>query len=579
MKNLLLLVAAWSAISIALGVIGSFELNRIWRTQASEELVRDAAAARNSIDARTWAVPAESDPAWKRMEKELRLAVVPVVDAAGAPTVGDAPQSPPLEWATIESEHRLSTVVALDHPLGMANAIRVTRLAAPNSAQRVWWIAWSLLNISAVAMTLYGARWLRESLNSQRQNLQAWVESTQSENEDFLLADAEIEEPSLASAMSLIANNVNKSHRRLKLAKERSELVFDNLREGVMAVDHGGKVLLANRALVRLLKLPDEDVLYRPFLEVVRTPAIAELIASVLTHRSTLEQEVEIGTQPNYLRVAASPLPLGKSSSGEARSGALITARDETYVKRVELIRRDFVANASHELRTPLAAIRAYAETLQLGAIEDREAAENFIGNIITQSDRIDSLVQGMLQLSRVEVGIALDFAEFDVLAALEPCLAAAEAMASTKGVEVIKTEVTGGVQIRSDRDAFQTIAGNLLSNAVRYTPAGGTVRVKTSIVGDTLRVEVCDTGIGMRQQDLERAFERFYRAEKARSSDTGGTGLGLSIVKHLTQALGGTVSATSKPHEGSSFVIQLPMPQPPNIDEDPFPEGVANPE
>lgn len=560
MKNLLLLVAAWSALSIAIGIVGSFQLDRIWRTQTSEEVSRDAAAARISVDARTWAIPAESDPAWERMEKELRLAIVPIVDAPSTNTHSDTPEALQLEWSKIKAENRVSTVVELENPLGIAKAIRVTRLAAPNSAQGVWWIAWSILNMFAVAMTLYGATWLRDSLNSQRQNLQAWVDSTQADHEDLLLADAQVEVPSLASAMNLIANSVNKTYRRLKLANERSELVFDNLREGVMAVDQNGKVLLANRALERLLKLPDEEVLYRPFLEVVRTPAIAELITSVLTHRVSLEHEVEIGTQPNYLRVAASPLPLGKSSSGEARSGALITARDETYVKRVELIRRDFVANASHELRTPLAAIRAYAETLQLGALDDREAAENFIGNIITQSDRIDSLVQGMLQLSRVEVGTALDFIEFDVLKALEPCLAAAGAMASTKGVVLIADEVASGIKICSDRDAFQTIASNLLSNAVRYTPAGGTVRVKTSLSAEKLNLEVSDTGIGMRQQDLERAFERFYRAEKARSSDTGGTGLGLSIVKHLSQALGGTVSATSKPNEGSAFVVELPI-------------------
>ena len=241
----------------------------------------------------------------------------------------------------------------------------------------------------------------------------------------------------------------------------------------------------------------------------------------------------------------------------------MISATFNRMVAQLGLVfesQQRFVADASHELKTPLAAIRAYAESLQLGALNDKELAEKFIANIISQADRINGLVQGMLQLSRVEVGVALKFQQFDVMDALKPCFAAASVVAQSKGVLLQVDASQEAMVIRCDRDGFQTIASNLLSNAVRYTDAGGVVSVNCELHDQVFRLSVRDTGIGIKPEDLDRVFERFYRAEKDRSSDTGGTGLGLSIVKHLVQALGGTVHATSQPGSGSSFVVELPV-------------------
>jgi two-component system phosphate regulon sensor histidine kinase PhoR len=238
-----------------------------------------------------------------------------------------------------------------------------------------------------------------------------------------------------------------------------------------------------------------------------------------------------------------------------------MTVRDETLLKRIESVRRDFVTNASHELKTPLAAIRAYAETLQMGAIDDAEATQNFLSGILSQADRINGLIVGMLQLARVQAGGAiLKRVRFEVQAEIESCLDAAEVMARAKQVTLTTELPEAPLFMYSDPEAVQTVVSNLLSNAVRYTPAGGKVSLRLTAAGTGLIIRVQDTGVGIEKEELSRIFERFYRVERARTSETGGTGLGLSIVKHILQALGGTVTVTSELNVGSSFEVYLPV-------------------
>ncbi len=356
----------------------------------------------------------------------------------------------------------------------------------------------------------------------------------------------------------------------LRGENEWSELVLGNLQEGVLAIDDGSHVLLANHALHRLLGLADEPYLGRPLREFVPIPMVLKVAARVLRDNTPCESLIELTAPARSLQILGRPLPLNALSikvqpveatpTGQQRFGALLTVRDETMLRRVEAFRRDFVANASHELKTPLSAIRAYAETLQLGALDDRALSEQFVANIIEQADRLNGLVQSMLQLSRVESGTALDVEWFDVREAAELYIAASTAVAASKNIRIDAQLPEQPLRIFCDRDGFQTIASNLLSNAIRYTREGGLVSVWLGQVENECVLRVTDTGIGIHPEDLDRIFERFFRAEKDRSSETGGTGLGLSIVKHLTQALGGIVRASSRPGYGSSFEVRLPI-------------------
>ncbi len=552
MRRLVALALVWAFASTLIGLLGSFQIERLWKARVEAELRRISESVRMIVEARQFDLPANDDPQWKEMEQQLDVSVLPTdipprFEAEANMTWDRAP----------DGGYRVTTTIGCRQNPTAIQALTVLRIPPAAGERTVWWQAWILVSLVGMCFAVAVLWQLHLSTTANQRLMDPWVASVQRgpENTDPLLDPIDISDGQLSTSMAMIAEAVNHIYFDLKNWHERSELVFGNLREGVLAVDDGARVLLANRSLQRLLNLSDEPYLYRPLLEAIRAPVICNLVDSVLKDASPRDVQVEFGSQPSYLHILARPLPLG-----QARHGALLTVRDETLIKRVELIRRDFVANASHELKTPLAAIRAYAETLQLGALKDPTAAANFVGNIVAQADRLNMLVQSMLQLSRAEVGGALSFQQFDACTALEPCLTAAQAVAQAKAVDVNVNFAEKTLSLESDRDAFQTIASNLLSNAVSYTQVGGSVWVKLFAEDSQLVLEVRDTGIGMQQSDLERAFERFYRAQKDRSSETGGTGLGLSMVKHLTQALGGSVWATSEPNKGSTFVVRLPI-------------------
>ncbi len=573
MKFLIGLVGVWLAAAIAAGIVGDRWLMDQWTRSTEATFLRDGRTAVAILQSARWDAPTEADPSWTAMEQLLDLDVVPSIQpATSAPpaTSNRSLRAPDLSAPTwtqsVTGQPRLTSHVsglsfaATDRgdatEAGQLWTLRLTRQVSGPSLRPLWWLVWCSTNLFGLGFAGVCLRFQARQATKERSLLVPWLAAVHKAAEGkFLLPPISDVEAPLEPMLTLIGENVNRQLTELWNATERSELVLGNLQEGVLAVDHRSQVLLANAALQELLELQEDNFVYRPLLEVIRIPFVTELVEYVLTEQTQREESREFGTPPRSLRLAARPLPLG-----DGRTGVLVTIRDETLIKRIESVRRDFVANASHELKTPLAAIRAYAETLQLGALDDRAAAERFVGNIITQADRINGLVQGMLQLSRVQAGTALRIENFDVAEALEPCLAAALAMADGKGLALTHEIPPAPCWLRSDRDGFQTIASNLLSNAVRYTQPGGRVQLRVTIDAPWLILTIRDTGIGMRAEDLSRIFERFYRAEKDRSADTGGTGLGLSIVKNLVQALDGQIKATSQPGSGSQFEVRLPL-------------------
>lgn len=575
-------LAAWSVVSIAIGVTCSYLIQRNWEADARASILQDAHTAALFVTSIPQGEqPIEASPVWKDLQERFDLAVLPLrepvarTDASpgevGAST-NDAASSRDTGGSSRETRGQLDPASALvrsgigyrlsvDWPLQPSvqgiHALRCTReLSSPRL--HWWWLVWAGLNAGSVGLAFIAHRSLTHRSEEEASLMKPWIDRVGSSaaSETELLPIPDSEEAPLGRMMSGVGKHVNQTYAGVKNANDRSELVFRNLGEGVLAVDDQTHVLLANRALRRLLQITDAEYLNRPLLEVLRVPTVSDMVQFVLSHQEQCEEEIESGEQQEvFMRVQARPLPLGDN-----RVGALVTVRDETMLKRIERIRRDFVSNASHELKTPLAAIRAYAETLQMGAVNDPEAANRFLLNIISQVDRTDTLVQGMLQLARVEVGKTTSAQRFDALAALSPCIATIRPIASGKGVEVVEPASEHPLWIQSDRDGFQTIATNLLSNAVRYTDKGDTVTVRLSQESSVLKLEVEDTGVGIEAEDLERIFERFYRAHKDRAVETGGTGLGLAIVKHLAHALGGTVQANSRPQQGSTFVVELPV-------------------
>jgi two-component system phosphate regulon sensor histidine kinase PhoR len=260
------------------------------------------------------------------------------------------------------------------------------------------------------------------------------------------------------------------------------------------------------------------------------------------------------------LSVRAGPLP------GAPPRGAVLVLHDISDLRRLERLRQDFVANVSHELKTPLSVIKACAETLLDGAAADPRHCGRFLEQIDQNAERLHNLILDLLSLARIESG-----AETFVLEAvpLERIVAACVERrrplveGKQQALEVVPPENGRPVTAWADEEAVGQILDNLVDNAIKYTPAGGRILVRWWAEDDQACLEVRDTGVGIAEQDLPRIFERFYRVDKARSRELGGTGLGLSIVKHLAQAMSGSVAAASRPGQGSTFTVRVPAGRP----------------
>jgi two-component system phosphate regulon sensor histidine kinase PhoR len=242
----------------------------------------------------------------------------------------------------------------------------------------------------------------------------------------------------------------------------------------------------------------------------------------------------------------------------------VVTVTDITQRRRLEVLRRDFVANASHELKTPVAAVRALAETMLTALPDDPDAGRRFAERIGREAERLDVLVRDLLDLSRVERG-TLDVEPVDLVGLAKEVAGGYTDLAEERRVK-LRTELQPDVSVRGDRAQLGLLLSNLLDNALRHTPARGSVCVRLDTVEGRAVVQVADTGEGIPAGELPRVFERFYRVDKARTRRTGGTGLGLAIVRHVAEAHGGTVRVDSELGRGSTFTVTLPVAGPPAI-------------
>ncbi|HET9514780.1 MAG TPA: ATP-binding protein [Gemmatimonadales bacterium] len=330
--------------------------------------------------------------------------------------------------------------------------------------------------------------------------------------------------------------------------RAESSALVDAMVEGVLSSDSRGRIVTANPAARRLLGFPGSQRL--PHLrELFRAPAAREMVDASLRGEPVEDYELEI--EGRRVLVTGRPLPAG---------GAVLVLHDVTELRRLEIVRRDFVANVSHELKTPLTSIAGYAETL-LTEDPDRATRQQFLKTILTNSQRMQRLVDDQLDLSRIESGrwqpspTLLDLASV-IRDAWQP----RAAQAGTDKLGFVVDVGEGAEQLRADPDGFRQILGNLIDNAIRFTPEGGTIRCETIAEDNGVTVAVSDTGIGIPAEHLPRIFERFYRVDPGRSRDEGGTGLGLAIVKHLVEAHGGWVSAESQVGRGTTIRCWFPQ-------------------
>ncbi|MCC6995249.1 MAG: PAS domain-containing protein [Deltaproteobacteria bacterium] len=336
--------------------------------------------------------------------------------------------------------------------------------------------------------------------------------------------------------------------------RDRLSAILDGMIEAVVVTGADGRIVLANDAFRGLIG--EVVTLGREPLEVLRSADFGEALREAAAG-ATVEREIHLLSPTRTLVAHAAPLPRRPGTAGD-EGGAICVLHDITELRRLETIRRDFVTNVSHELRTPVTALRGYAETLLDGALDDPRNARRFVEIIHRHAERLTRLIADLLTLARVE-GRQLEVARNDV--DLAP-IAAATIRLVTPLTRDKKLTVTGdlaGSHVLGDADWIEQVVINLLDNAVKYTPAGGTIKLSAAPHAGRTRVEVWNSGPGIEAQHLDRLFERFYRVDAGRARGDGGTGLGLAISKHLIEAMGGEIGVASEAGKGVTFWFDLP--------------------
>ena len=362
----------------------------------------------------------------------------------------------------------------------------------------------------------------------------------------------------LTNELSAMTTRLRDRLEELTEERDRAGQIVDALDDGVLLLDGAGRLLVANPAARSWFGLADD---LRPGLPAQRVLGVPQV--SALAERAARAGAPVVGTftlvfpEPRTLAMRAFPLA-DRGPTGRI----VVTMADITQRRRLEVLRRDFVVNASHELKTPVAAVRALAETLQTALPDDPEAGHRFAERIGREAERLDTLVRDLLDLSRVERG-ALDVEPVDLVGLVKEVAGGYADLAEERRI-TLATELRPGVTMRGDRAQLALLLSNLIDNALRHTPAQGTVHVRLDPAEGRALLQVADTGEGIPAGELPRVFERFYRVDKARARQTGGTGLGLAIVRHVAEAHGGTVRVDSELARGTTFTVSLPVAGPP---------------
>jgi two-component system, OmpR family, phosphate regulon sensor histidine kinase PhoR len=361
----------------------------------------------------------------------------------------------------------------------------------------------------------------------------------------------------LSRTLNQTAVQLDQTIRTLTDERNRSAAILASMEEGVVVIDTDQRVTFCNAAFCQVTDVANLNWEGRPAVELLRHSDLFSMIQQALSGNEVIHGEVIVGS----VRTSSFAVTCAPIHSGSVTAGAVMVLHDITEIRRLERARRDFVANVSHEFRTPLTAIQGFSETLLEGALEDQENRRRFIEIIHDHALRLCRLTDDLLRLAQIEAGrLSLEFQPIVVSNLIELCLDTIRVKAGQKELRVEFQSVPNLPTLQGDLRALQGVLQELLENAIRYSSSGGLIRINTNRKESEIVISVSDTGIGIPKADQDRIFERFYRADPARSRESGGTGLGLSIAKHLIEAHGGRIMVESEVGKGSTFSIFLPF-------------------
>lgn len=439
-------------------------------------------------------------------------------------------------------------------PVGLVRtALPMTEVRAQIAAiERLIWFVALLVSVAVVALSYFIAAGVVRPVSTLTHAAEA-IAAGDYQHRVYLNSQDDL--GTLAVSFNRMSGQLAAREAQLRESNRRLATVLEGMVEGVIALDDRERIVLANAAAGRLLGFSPARTQGRPLLEVVRNHALHQTLAQLQGANGPTQRKIEIEDDDHGVVSVNTTL-----LSDEPSTRFILVLHDVSELRRLESMRQEFVANVSHELKTPLSSIKAYAETLMNGALNDAQNNAQFVQRIDEQAERLHQLILDLLSLARIESGQqAFDIRAVSLAEVVRSCLAAHQAAAQAKQINLGTNGEMSDIQVRADEEGIRQIVNNLIDNAVKYTPDGGTVTVAWRSVDSTAEIEVRDTGIGIPKEHLPRVFERFYRVHKARSRELGGTGLGLAIVKHLAQSFGGSVDVASQLGGGSVFTVTLP--------------------
>jgi two-component system phosphate regulon sensor histidine kinase PhoR len=471
-------------------------------------------------------------------------------------------QGPPIEWyVEPDGFRRVRAVRSVTGLHGASSWLVYSQRMPPVSRSLYSWAYWLIPCGLAIGAAMSGS-WIRRL--RQRDRVLRSLQGLRNSNRRTLPREAMTEllpsqslDPEIHRELIALVEGFQSVYASIQNDAVQSQSVLAAMPVGILSFTSDLRLSFANRAGINMLELSDPIPLNSRLIELIRQPRVIDVVAESQRSGQTLDSEIDRNEGAVVLRLRA--YPLANDAGARGRPPVLLILTDETRLRQLENARRDFTANVSHELKTPLAAIKAYTETLLMGAMDDPEAKERFIQRINEQASRLDDLIRDLLQLTKIQslperISVSRLSLHDTVRTSVEEHLQ----IAAKRQVEILNLVQDQDVFVMAEYDALRTILGNLLSNAIRYSKPGGRVQIQAKQGYGSVEVAVIDNGIGIPESDLERIFERFYRVDKARSADAGGTGLGLSIVKYLVQAIGGAISVRSRLGEGSEFTLRL---------------------
>ena len=360
----------------------------------------------------------------------------------------------------------------------------------------------------------------------------------------------------LGISLNRTAARLDRTIQTLTEERNLSAAILGSMVEGVAVVNGSERLVFANPGFAEILDLDVPPTSGSALVEVVRQTELLEAVRQVLGGEPRVQSEIVTGTlRQRYFAITVAAVRAGDTS------GAVVVLHDITELRRLERVRRDFVANVSHEFRTPLTAIQGFAETLLAGAIDDSQNRTRFLEIILEHSRRLARLTEDLLVLSKMDAErLELEIRRLSVSQLIESCLETAQRRATEKDLKISVEMAQKLPDIAGDRRRLAEVLQNLLDNAIQYTLPGGQIVVSAKTGEDELILTVSDTGIGIPKADQSRIFERFYRVDVARSREAGGTGLGLAIAKHLVEVHGGRLWVESEIGQGSQFHFSVPL-------------------